>query len=126
MMPSRSAATIASARVDRMASATASDMSTTAPADQIFTPRARTGHSVAQILHPTTFLEACVLLLHNCLNLSRQNTSVHRTRCRCTNGREVKFLTWLRTWLATVGSLKWQHSAILTWRPNLRVLHAGE
>src|SRR5262249_36682810 len=32
MMPSRSAATIASARVDRMASATASEMSTTAPA----------------------------------------------------------------------------------------------
>src|SRR5215813_10427153 len=35
MRPSRSAATIASERVDRMAAATASEMSTTAPADQI-------------------------------------------------------------------------------------------
>ena len=36
-------------------------------------PPARTGHSVTEILHPTTFLEACVLLLYNCLNLSSQN-----------------------------------------------------
>src|SRR5215475_11733258 len=58
-----------------------------------FHPTSKNRHSVTQILHPTTFLEACVLLLHNCLNLSSQNRSVHRTRCRCTNGWEVKFLT---------------------------------
>ena len=44
------------------------------------------------------FLDACVLLLHNCPNLSSQNRNGHRTRCRCANRWEVKSLIRLRTW----------------------------
>jgi hypothetical protein len=43
------------------------------------------------------FLDACVLLLHNCPNLSSQNRNGHRTRCRCANRWEVKSLIRLRT-----------------------------
>ena len=69
----------------------------------------KNGHSVTQILHPTTFLEACVLLLYNCLNLSSQN------RCtRCTKD-PVPMHEWLGSqipdtapyieWLAIVCSV---------------------
>src|SRR5262249_59884428 len=69
-------------------------------------PRARTGHYVTEILHATTFLEACVLLLYNCLNLSSQN--------RCTKD-PVPMHEWLGSqipdtapyieWLAIVCSV---------------------
>jgi len=42
------------------------------------------------------------------------------------SGSQIPDMAAYIEWLAIVGSLKWQHSAILTWRPNLRVLRAGE
>jgi hypothetical protein len=42
------------------------------------------------------FLDDRFLLLHNCPNLSSQNRSGHRSRCRYLNRWEVKFLSWLR------------------------------
>jgi hypothetical protein len=62
----------------------------------IFSGAAGPDRPVTQILQSTTFLEARVLLLHNCPNLSSQKRCGHRTRCRCANCWEVKSLTRLR------------------------------
>jgi hypothetical protein len=84
----------------RRASAAASDrvagiQQRVEPLD-IFSSAAGPDRPVTQILQSTTFLEARVLLLHNCPNLSSQKRCGHRTRCRCANRWEVKSLTRLR------------------------------
>src|SRR6516225_8045597 len=128
MMPSRSAATIASARVDRMASATASDMSTTAPADQIFTSTSKNRAFCGANTTSDNFFGSVRLAapqLSQSFSTKPEGTQdpvpMHEW-----SGSQIPDMAAYIEWLAIVGSLKWQHSAILTWRPNLRVLRAGE
>src|SRR5262249_47290574 len=59
--------------------------------------RARTAYAVTEILHPTTLLEPCLVLLYDCLNVATKNRTVHRSRCRCTNRWEVNIPTRPRT-----------------------------
>jgi hypothetical protein len=42
------------------------------------------------------------------------------------SGSQIPDMAPYIEWLAIVGSLNGSYSAILTWRPNLRVLRAGE
>src|SRR5262249_1159480 len=86
--------------------------------------------SVIEIVHSTAFLEACVGRAQLQF-FSSQSRSKHKNRCRYKNRQEAKFPTRLRTWNGSQAkSPSWWHSAllspILTWRPNLRVLPAGE
>jgi hypothetical protein len=74
------------------------------------------------------FLDACVLLLHNCPNLSSQNRSGHRNRCRCENQTPCHGSVYrmASNRLLHCGVSSVLHSPLLKWCPNLRASLRGE